>query len=271
MPASASDRPLRRALERSRRVVLNSPLLTVCALLFLTSLLFLVAPRLDLVVSRLFYDPAGRFDGSGSAPLDFVRELGRVAEWAVALAFAAPLAVKILAPESRLLVRPRVSLFMLGTLALGPGLVVNGILKEFWGRARPRELLEYGGDAVFSPIWWFSDQCEGNCSFVSGEASSAFWLVALAFVAPKVWRLRVALATFLFAAAVSFTRIAVGGHFLSDVLLAWLLTLLIIVAVHRLVIDGLPERFDTAVERALARGGRSIRQRLAARADPPTA
>ena len=131
--------------------------------------------------------------------------------------------------------------------------------KTFWGRARPNALLEFGGDATFSPAWWVSDQCERNCSFVSGEAASAFWLVTLVFLVRRELRPAAAAATLVFAAAVSFTRIAVGAHFLSDVLVAWLMTLCVMIALARLLLTRLPPAFDEAVEAALERTGRRLR------------
>lgn len=252
-----------------RQWLLQKPLLTAFALLLLVSLLFLAAPQLDMAVSALFYNSTAGF-GDGSVAFA-VREIGRLAEWAAALALAAPLVVKFLAPESRLLVPPRASLFALAALAIGPGLIVNGILKQFWGRARPREIIEFGGDAGFSPAWWISDACGQNCSFVSGEAAAAFWLVALAFVAPRAWRPAVAAITLTVAAAVSFVRVAAGGHFLSDVIVAWLLTLVVIVAAQRLILQGLPPEFDAAVEAGTRRAGLALRRWWAARDGPPAA
>ncbi len=252
----------------SQRHTAASPLLAVCGLLVVVSLVFLAVPRLDLTVSRIFYDPAGGYDEYGSPLLVFLREIGGVAVWMFAIAVTAPLLIKFLAPESRLLFRPRVTFFALATWGIGPGLIVNGLLKSFWGRARPRELVEFGGEASFSPVWWISDQCGRNCSFVSGEAASAFWLVALVFVVPKAWRLAAALGTLALAAGVSFARVAAGGHFVSDVVIAWLLTLLVMVAFHRLILRGLPPGFDHAVEAGLSSGGRAVRQWWAALRGP---
>ena len=48
---------------------------------------------------------------------------------------------------------------------------VNLILKNFWGRARPNDVLQLGGKEYFSPWYKISNACETNCSFVSGDAS----------------------------------------------------------------------------------------------------
>ena len=72
--------------------------------------------------------------------------------------------------------------YLLTSLLLGPGLVVESFLKTFSGRARPKEIIEFGGEATFSSALVFSDQCLRNCSFVSGHAAIAFWLTAYAFI-----------------------------------------------------------------------------------------
>ena len=51
-----------------------------------------------------------------------------------------------------------------GTLTLG--IVVNGFLKGLWGRSRPNDVLNFGGDEIFTPWYIFGDKCLSNCSFV---------------------------------------------------------------------------------------------------------
>jgi membrane-associated PAP2 superfamily phosphatase len=196
------------------------------------------------------------------------RNIGRMVEWAFVIAVTAPLLLKVLWPRTPLLVRPRATLFVLATFALGPGLIVNGILKEHWGRARPKTLTEFGGDATFSPVWWISDQCARNCSFVSGEAAGAFCLVALVFLVRKERQPAMAIFTLSFAAVVSLTRIAVGAHFLSDVLIAWLLTLGVMIALDRLILKGLPKEFDRSVAAGAERIGTAL-HRLVRKNSPP--
>ena len=47
-------------------------------------------------------------------------------------------------------------------------IVVNALLKNNWGRARPNDILELGGIEKFTPWYQFSESCASNCSFVSG-------------------------------------------------------------------------------------------------------
>jgi membrane-associated PAP2 superfamily phosphatase len=225
-------------------------------------LFFVLAPGIDLAFSRLFYEPSKGFIGRQSAPVEFVRDLGLVIEWALAVGVSLSILTKVLSPQSRLFVRPRSIVFVLATFALGPGLIVNGVLKTYWGRARPREILEFGGGSTFSPAWLASDQCAGNCSFVSGEAASAFFLVTVVFLVDRNWRPAAALLAIAIAGMISLARIAGGAHFLSDVLIAWVLMLLVIAALHHLVLRGLPSTFDDRTEAGFARFGEALRALL---------
>jgi lipid A 4'-phosphatase len=238
------------------------PAVATLLLLVFVSLIFVALPDLDLAASRLFYDPAIGFLDRRYALVEYVRDAGRIVEWALVIGVCVPLLLKLLFPDTRLLVRPRETLFMLASFALGPGLVVNVILKNHWGRARPRQIMDFGGSASFSPAWWVSDQCQRNCSFVSGEAASAFWLMAIVFLVPRDLKLPVGVATLGFAAAVSLARIAAGGHFLSDVLIAWLLVLLVILLTHKLFLEALPPQVDTTLEEDAAQSGRALRRML---------
>lgn len=82
----------------------------------------------------------------------------------------------------------RVVLLTSGTMLVGPFLIVNGIFKTFWGRARPRDIDLFGGSKAFSLPLEISNQCAWDCSFMSGHTAVAFWLLAPALLAPKKFR-----------------------------------------------------------------------------------
>lgn len=131
---------------------------------------------------------------------------------------------------------PRQFGFLFGTLLIGPGLLANALFKENWGRARPRQLESFGGEAEFSPPLLLSDQCGSNCSFVSGDASLAFAFVALTFVVPKRYRAGVFISTLAFGCLIGAMRIIQGAHFLSDVLFAGVLVGLVMVGLYGLLL-----------------------------------
>ena len=123
--------------------------------------------------------------------------------------------------QRRSWIRP--GLFLVILLALGPGLIVNTILKEYWGRPRPREIVQFGGNKVYLQPWQKGVAHMGR-SFPSGHASAAFYLTAPFFIYRRRNPRSAALLLIGglgFGLAMSLARIAQGGHFLSDCLWAW--------------------------------------------------
>ena len=102
--------------------------------------------------------------------------------------------------------------------------IINLGLKEIWGRPRPFDVDRFGGDHPFVLPGTISDYCSRNCSFVSGEASSAAWLLVLLVFVPKGWRVPTGVLLAAYALFFSGLRVAVGKHFLSDVTMSVLIT-----------------------------------------------
>ncbi|NOQ52466.1 MAG: phosphatase PAP2 family protein [Desulfuromonadaceae bacterium] len=108
-------------------------------------------------------------------------------------------------------------------LLIGPGLLVNSLFKDNWGRTRPKHVIEFGGHLPFIKIW---DRGERgvNKSFPSGHASIGFYTIAPFFV---LRRRRKRLAGLFLCGGTVYGllmgcgRIAQGGHFPSDVVWAW--------------------------------------------------
>ncbi len=92
--------------------------------------------------------------------------------------------------------------------------VINILLKDMWGRARPNDIIEFGGKDVFTPWYKFGDSCVSNCSFVSGDASVGFILIVFYFITKKNIFIYLSV---LFGASLGFVRIVAGGHFFSDI------------------------------------------------------
>lgn len=252
------------ALRRTAAFVRRHPVRSTLAATALLSLVLWLSPGLDLSVTRAFYVEGAGFPAAGVPFLRDLRGLGMAAfAWTMALA-AAALAVPFLADGARFLLPPRAGLFLLAAGAIGPGLLVNGLLKGWWGRARPATVVEFGGDRAFSGPWVIADGCTSNCSFVSGEASSSLLLVGFAMIAPTGWKPAVLAGTLAFSAVMSLNRIAFGGHFLSDVLIAWCLTLAVLLAVHRAVYGPESRLTDAALADGLGAAGARLRARLAA-------
>lgn len=231
-------------------------LLFALAAILAVSALFLIWPQLDLAVARHYYSTGSGFPAKRAEALISLRKGGMLVTRLAVICLIVFAVMAAIRPSLLTRFTPSSWIFLAGTLAAAPGLLVNSFLKNVWGRPRPVHLEAFGGDAPYSPVWQISDYCQRNCSFVSGEASSSFWLVALTFIVPKRWRLLVLAVTLTWAVPVSLNRVAFGGHFLSDVLLSWLLTLTVLLLAHRLL---LAEPRRSAINHAIA--GRLMRWR----------
>lgn len=107
---------------------------------------------------------------------------------------------------------------------LGPGALVNLGFKDNWQRARPYQVTQFGGTQAFTRAAVMTDQCDANCSFVSGHVACGFFLVSLALVHRRralQWTAAGLVAGF----TIGFARMSDSAHWFSDVLWAGPVTL----------------------------------------------
>ena len=207
------------------------PLVVLFVLTALTLVVFALWPGIDLAVSHYFYDGGGFIGHSETERV--AREFLADAPFFVLAAFAIPYLLRRFgravpwAPDGRSIV------FLVATLALGPGLIVNVGFKDHWHRPRPSHTVDFRGGDEFKPWYRLDGACKRNCSFVSGEAATGFWMVAPALLVPPPFRAPALAGALAFGVAASVLRLAFGGHYLSDVLLGGLIALIVIEATRR--------------------------------------
>lgn len=128
----------------------------------------------------------------------------------------------------------------LTVVAIGTMLLIN-IVKVPWGRARMRLITLTGNDSYFSPWWKAGSELKKKLvadgvsssefrSFPSGHTACAAcaMLLALLPTLKKGAEKRIPLLYLLgcgWCAVTAFTRLRMGAHFLTDVTMAWLITL----------------------------------------------
>ena len=185
------------------------------------ALVFSAFPGIDLAVSSLFHRSDGTFLFARPGVGEAVRDLLRAIFWLACVAAVAGF-VMIAFFGRKLLGRGMAVWAYIAMCALvGPGLVANLGFKDHWGRARPVHVTQFGGTKQFTPPLLRTDQCERNCSFVSGEASNFFALgFAVALLAEAARRRRLFWAAIAAGSFAGLIRIGAGGHFLSDVVFA---------------------------------------------------
>jgi lipid A 4'-phosphatase len=108
---------------------------------------------------------------------------------------------------------------------LGPGMVVNWVFKENWQRARPYQVENFGGAQQFTRAAIITDQCDNNCSFVSGHVACGVFLISLGLVHRRRQRVWAVVGT-VSGLVIGFARMSDVAHWLSDVLWAFPITLL---------------------------------------------
>src|SRR5947209_17807853 len=166
---------------------LPAALILCCVFAVIAAGVFLTFPRLDLALTHAFFDAHGTFYGTTFFGR-MLRAVLRLASYTIFAAFVLAYVSVRLYARKRLVPTGRNLAFLALTLALGPGLLVNGLIKEHSHRPRPFQTQDFGGALEFRPFGDFRGQCVTDCSFVSGEPSTAAWSRAPALLPPAPWR-----------------------------------------------------------------------------------
>lgn len=119
--------------------------------------------------------------------------------------------------------RIRGEVLAIAAYLVGPILIVNAWLKTYSGRPRPIDVTLFGGDLSFVRVGDFTGACMSNCSFVSGEAAAAGWLICLIPLVHGRFRNLIVALMIDVSLAAPLLRVAMGAHFMSDALLGWLI------------------------------------------------
>jgi membrane-associated phospholipid phosphatase len=152
------------------------------------------------------------------------------------------------------LISGRAIVFLITTMLVSSVFLSNLVFKGHWGRPRPVTVTQFGGDLDFVPWWDPRGKCPKNCSFFSGEGSAAFWTYAPAALAPPAWRPLAYVAATAFGATTGVLRMAFGGHFLTDVVAAALVSFITVWIAYALIYRWPASRLsDEAIDAWLTR------------------
>ncbi|MBD9356452.1 phosphatase PAP2 family protein [Methylomonas albis] len=207
----------------------RNELLLVLILAALTTLLFWLTD-LDLRLAALFYHPENPSDVWPTQhwwPLKLLYDYAfPFTMWSGVIALAVYVLSHFHAYTQRF---RRKALYILLVIALGPGLVVNLIVKDHWGRPRPVHVSEFGGQYPYVPPAKFGHTLDK--SFVCGHCSVGYAFFALYFLSQNHKALYFLL-TIVLAWTLGFTRMTSGGHFASDILWSGYLVFLVAYALY---------------------------------------
>ncbi|MGA8963884.1 MAG: phosphatase PAP2 family protein [Pseudolabrys sp.] len=233
-------------------------LIIALAIAVIVGMAFGFYPELDLSIARYFYTfedaSHNMFAFRIYPPLMLARDVGLWIGAVLVAPAVIALVIKLVWPQRKMLVSGRAVVFLIGTMVLAPGLLVNVLLKDHWGRPRPIDVTQFGGNDRFVAWWDPRGDCPSNCSFVSGDVSGAFWTIAPAALAPPQWRAIAYGAAIALGTGMAAIRVMAGAHFPSDVIFAGIFTFLIVWTVYALIYRRPSTRLsDDDVEHALER------------------
>jgi len=198
--------------------ILRDFLFPLLILLFLT--LFFRLTDADMALAGLFHHQNLGWFLEDTRLITFLHHYGTVPE--LALSFAALCILVYGFRSDKALKYRKMALFVFLVFFIGSVLVVNVVFKQHWGRPRPNQVVTFGGERRFLPVWVKGD-CKTCNSFPSGDASAGFFLMVPFFIlrraAPRC-------ASLFFVVGIGYgivmgeARMARGAHFASDVLWA---------------------------------------------------
>ncbi|MDH5560561.1 MAG: phosphatase PAP2 family protein [Deltaproteobacteria bacterium] len=174
--------------------------------------------RADLLISGWFYDQAS--DSWILQDQFFVRLVYDFGPSFTAIVFFGALALLILsyAAPSYFYKRAVAYLIVLAIL-ITPVIIINGVLKNTLHRPRPRNVIEFGGSRPYLKPFQVEQSGFQGKSFPSGHASAGFILLFGYFLLKKrsgLFSRLFLVGVLIFGSWLSFSRIAMGGHFFSD-------------------------------------------------------
>lgn len=213
-----------RKFKRARR-----ELLVLLFLASMTTVLFWNSDW-DYQLAALFYRPA---DPQGPWPMQHWPVLKILFDFAFPFTVIAGLTALVVYVLGHFFEHARRyrrrAIYILLVIVLGPGVLVNLVVKDHWGRPRPVHVEQFGGQYAYVPPGKIADSPDK--SFVCGHCSVGYAFFVLYFLSQNHKALYFVLALSL-AWTMGFTRMTAGGHFASDILWSGYLVFLVAYALY---------------------------------------
>jgi len=203
------------------------------AFIVLLQIIFYLFPEVDLEISGWFYDPQAKWFLSDIPLVQLSYEIFANLHFLIVPIVVFLFIVSWVFRRRSEVKTRRTLVFLFITLLLGPGYLVNEFFKNYSHRARPLTVEQFGGEFKYTPPFVKSDQCEKNCSFVSGHAALGFYFLAFAWASGRRYWLVVGALT---GCAVGLGRVIQGAHFFSDVLFGYFIVLFSALICARLIL-----------------------------------
>lgn len=241
-------------LFKNLRFYLKTFILFVLILLF-----FFTSESIDLAASRFFFSLGEK--GLAFPHTKWMHYLFKLTPWPAILLGIFCFILFVLTPFfKKLKVHRKTLLFLWLSFAMGPGFITHIVFKEFYGRPRPKHVIEFGGTenyrAFYDPGPTFKEK-EHFRSFPCGHCTTGYYYFVFGFWLKKrhLFQLSrmVFLFSFLYGTAIGVLRMAQGGHFFSDVVAGGALMWFIAWGLYRILYEK-ESSYPLTQDRDLVRG-----------------
>ncbi|MBN2431667.1 MAG: phosphatase PAP2 family protein [Acidobacteria bacterium] len=216
------------------------PHAVVILALILFNLLLFADPALDLKLALLCWEAGIQPTVFSRVLIDVSQTVSRTIPWLAGGMASFALGLFLLSCFHIRWRKYRIpALFFVLILALGPGLIVNALLKPHTGRPRPKQTRLLGGDYEYRRPFQMDEPNVGY-SFPSGDSSVGFSLAGFYFIFHRR-SLCLALLSLLGAVAmgagIGLTRMVLGAHFASDIAWSAIFVFLVIFVLYYFVLN----------------------------------
>ena len=185
---------------------------------FCLALVFFYNPAIDIFFSQLFFSITDNNFFMTKTPILLVIDKLTYLIAFLLLSFNCLLIIqKFLKTRSFNFKLYKKESFVLLIFLIGSAILIQGFSKHYFGRARPTEIEEFGGELKFTPPFQVSNQCKLNCSFVSFHTSIGVLVVSYSMVLAGRRKVLLTILGSFLTLLFGMTRIMQGKHFLSDV------------------------------------------------------
>lgn len=180
--------------------------------------------NIDISLEHYFYSPEKGWVLQYRPFWDFFYRFGIFPGYI--LAFCGLIMISVSYWNSKYIRFRKASLVLVFTIIVGPGILINLVLKDHSGRPRPREITEFGGTEKYLCVCELGKTNEGK-SFPCGHCSMGFYLAIpwLFYRNRKKFLACSFLVTGIaYGILIGISRMMAGGHFASDIIWAGGLT-----------------------------------------------
>jgi lipid A 4'-phosphatase len=170
---------------------------------------------LDRKFAGLFFSETKGWHLGFEQPWHFLNQYGTIP--GIALSIFALLGYFICQVKDRYRSWRNYFLLIVLTSVLGAGVLVNSVLKPYWGRPRPVQTVDFGGVLEYHPVHVPGEPGRGK-SFAGGHSTMGFLFVTLFFFYRRSRTIAYSGLTIglLAGSLLSIARILQGAHYLSD-------------------------------------------------------